>query len=556
MRFSALVRGSVLLATLAGCGERPPGDPMPTGGTAVVAVSRGATTLLPPLAAAALDFELGGALFLALNYAVWEDGALRFRASHPMALARGWSVSDDGTELVYHLDSRHRWSDGEPVDAGDVVFTYGLLRDPELGLPLSSTTERMDSVIARDDSTVVFFFEAPYPGMLFDTGVGIIPEHVYASVPAEELTGLPRFRAGASSMVVSGPFSLETWEPEDRIVLIRNVHSATPAGLDRVVIRIIPQEPTRIAELRSGGLDVAQLGSYREASRLAAESDVRLERTPQRGYDYIAWNPATVPAFADVAVREAMSLAIDRATILEALDMTEFAEPAHGPYGSLFPELSTGAPGGLSFDRSRASQLLRDAGWTDTDGDGVVDRDGIALRFELATEAGNDRREAAAQIIQAQLAEVGVEAEIRTQEFGSLLERVIQRDYEAALMGWQVGLDPDIAFFWYDPDSPFNVVGFDDPGVRTWIDSARAEATSEAALPYWKRAGDEIAADYPYAFLWFFDLLVAVGPRIDGVEEDVMGFAHGIEKWRLTAGAGDRADSRVDPVLQGGEGGG
>ncbi len=544
MRFSTLLYGSVVLAGLSGCGETQPADPPTTGGTAVVGVGRGATTLLPPLAAAALDFELAGSLFLALNYAVWEAGALRFPEAHPMALAHSWSVSSDGTELTYHLDTRHHWSDGEPVGADDVVFTYGILKNPELALPLSSTTERMDSVIARDDSTVVFFFDAPYPGMLFDTGVGVIPEHVYASVPAEELEGLPRFRDGASgSMVVSGPFTLQSWQPDDRIVLSRNARSATPARLDRVVIRIIPQEPTRIAELRSGGLDVAQLSSHREASRLAAETEVRLEPTPQRGYDYIAWNPTTVDAFGDVSVRAALSLAIDRATILEALDMTAFAEPAHGPYGSLFPDLTTRAPEGRPHDLVRARELLVEAGWADTDGDGVVDSNGTPFQFELATEAGNERREAAAQIIQAQLAEIGVRAEIRTQEFGSLLDRVIGRDYEAALMGWQVGLDPDIAFFWYDPNSPFNVVGFDNAEVRMWIDSARAQPTAEAALPHWKSAADAIAADYPYAFLWFFDLIVAVGPRIDGIEEDVMGFAHGLHGWGLTSGAEESTDS-------------
>ena len=202
---------SVLLAvaTVAACGEPEPAGRSATGGTAVVGVGRGATTLLPPLAAAALDFELAGSLYLALNFAVWEDGALRFPEGHPMALARGWTFSSDGSELTYHLDRRHRWSDGEPVIAEDVAFTYGLLRNPELALPLSSTTERMDSVIARDDSTVVFYFDAPYPGMLFDTGVGIIPAHVYASLPPAELTGLPRYQANDSAgLVVSGPFTV------------------------------------------------------------------------------------------------------------------------------------------------------------------------------------------------------------------------------------------------------------------------------------------------------------------------------------------------------------
>jgi peptide/nickel transport system substrate-binding protein len=523
------------LASLSGCGEAPPETP-PSGGTAVIGVGRGATTLLPPLAAAALDFELSGSLFLALNFAEWADGELRYPESHPMALAHSWEYSADGAALTYHMDSRHRWSDGTPVRAADVVFTYRLLQDPELGLPLSSTAARMDSVLALDDSTVTFFFDAPYPGMLFDTGIGIIPSHVYESIPAEELIGLPRVQErGASSLIVSGPFKLDRWQPADQIVLTRNPTSLTPALLDRVVVRIIPEEATRIAELRSGGLDVAQLGSYREATLLAADSDVRLERSPQRGFDYIAWNPATVPAFADRSVRAALSLSIDRATIIEALDMVGFAEPAFGPYGSLFAELETDPPGGSAYDPEAARQLLASAGWTDSDGDGIREKEGIPLRFRLATEAGNERREAAAQIIRAQLAEVGAEAQVRTQEFGSLLDRLLQRDYEAVLLGWQVGLDPDISFFWYDPDSPFNVVGFDQRAVRSSIDSARAQPTAAAAIPHWKRAGDLVAAEYPYAFLWFFDLIVAVGPRLGGVAPDAVGFLHGLTEWHLAS---------------------
>ena len=92
-------------------------------------------------------------------------------------------------------------------------------------------------------------------------------------------------------------------------------------------------------------------------------------------------------------------------------------------------------------------------------------------------------------------------------------------------------------------------MGFDNAGVREWIDSARAQSDAAGALPYWKRAGDAIAGQYPYAFLWFFDLIVAVGPRIEGVEADVVGFAHGLHRWGLAAGAGERTDSVVGSAL-------
>lgn len=534
------------VSVLLGCGgDRPeadetaPGPPV-RGGTARVGVSSGPTTLLPPLARAALDHELAGSLFLSLNHAEWHDGELVYSPGHPVTLSRNWQFGPDPGTLTYRLDTSRRWSDGRPVRAADVVFTYRLLQDPGLALPLSSATARLDSVRALDDSTVVFHFDARYPGMLFDSGMGIIPEHVYGRLPREELHGLPRFQEeGERGLVVSGPYRLERWDPTDRIVLARNPASGVSSVLDRVVIRILPDEQARVAELRSGGLDFVEVSSFREASRLETESRIRVLRVPQRGFDYIAWNPEGHPAFRDVRVRRALSLAIDREHILAALDMSGFAELAAGPYGSLFPHLAPEPTDRPAFDPERARRLLEEAGWRDTDGDGVREReDGVRLEFELATTAGNERRESAAQILQSRLADVGARARIRLQEFGALLERAMARRYEAVLLGWQVGLDPDISPFWYDPDGPFNLVGYDEPAARAAIDSARAQHTAELAASYWRLAAQRIAADHPYAFLWFFDLPVAVGPRLQDVEVDVTGFLGGMYRWWIPSQAG------------------
>jgi peptide/nickel transport system substrate-binding protein len=502
-----------------------------TGGIAVVGVTSGATTLLPPLAAAALDFELGANLFLALNFAVWESGHLEYPTSHPLALAKSWTLESGDASLTYVLDSSHRWSDGKPVRAADVVFTYGLLADTALALPLSSTTERLDSVVAVNDSTVTFHFDGAYPGMLFDTGVGIIPEHVYGAVPPERMRGMPEPESADGPLVVSGPFGLAEWQPTDRIVLERNAASALQPRLDRIVIRVLPDETARTAELRSGELDVVQIGSFRAAYRLSQEPGIQILRIEQRGFDYIAWNPEGHPAFADVRVRTALSLALDRSSMIEALDMSDYAEPAFGPYGSLFPHLATPSQDEPAHDPERAAALLEEAGWTDVDGDGVREKNGASLSFLLSTTAGSDRREGAVQIIQSQLAEVGVRAEVQVEEFRSLLGRAMAGEYEAALLGWQVGLDPDISMFWRDAESPFNLVGFANDDVSALIDSARGHATAESAAPFWRQAGEEIASEYPYAWLWFFDLPLAVGPRVRDVRVSVTGFGIGMSSW-------------------------
>jgi peptide/nickel transport system substrate-binding protein len=538
-----------------GCGEgrtaRTPasagaGAPTP-GGTAVVGVAAGGTTLLPPLAGAALDFELGTALFLGLNYASWRGGALDYEPGHSLGLARTWTLSPERAELTYQLDTRKRWSDGQPIRARDVVFTYGLLADTALALPLSSTTVHIDSVVAVDDSTVTFFFDHAYPGMLFDTGVGIIPEHVYGTLPRESMQGMaglePADAEGAAGLVVSGPFRLDTWRPTEMIGLARNDRSVTPALLDRLVVRVVPDEVTRAAELRVGSLDAAQLNSFRQAAALAREEGIRIQRAPQRGYDYIAWNPAAHSAFGDPVVRHALSLAIDRGALIRALDMVGYSEPAWGPYGSLFSTLQSEPPDDPMYDPAEARRLLESAGWVDADGDGVRERGAERFDFELTTSAGNERRESAVQIIERQLADVGVVARIRTEEFNALFGRAIGRDYSAVLLGWQVGLDPDIAIFWGDPSSPLNVVGYDDAETVALIDSAQAQATAAEAAPYWRRAGARVASDYPYAFLWYFDLPLGVGSRLQDVEVDASGFGHTMHRWWIPpASRRDRAD--------------
>ena len=519
-------RGGLGSAALVGADEPS------AGGTAVVGVAAGATTLLPPLAAAALDFELGGALFLGLNFATWVGGDLQYEPGHPLSLARDWALTPESATLTYHLDTRKRWSDGRPIRAGDVIFTYELLADTALALPLSSTAAHVDSVVAIDDSTVTFFFDRAYPGMLFDTGVGIIPEHVYGSLARAGMQGMPGLDPDdADGLVVSGPFRLQTWRPTELIVLASNPASITPALLDRLVFRLIPDEVARVTGFTAGDLDAAQINSFRQATGLRRQQGIRIHRAPQRGYDYIAWNPAAHSAFRDPLVRRALSLALDRGTLLRALDMAGYAEPAWGPYGSLFRQLTSDPPDDPMYDPEEARRTLDAAGWIDADGDGVREHGSERLEFELATASGNERREEAVEMIERQLADVGARARIRLEEFNSLLGRTIGRDYEAVLLGWQVGLDPDIEIFWGDPASPLNVVGYDDAQTRVFIDSAQASATATEAAPYWRRAAARIAVDHPYAFLWFFDLPIAAGPRLRGVEVGVTGFGQGMHLW-------------------------
>ena len=530
-----------LALLLAACGgesrpgeeSEPAGDgAREAGGSVAVGVASAPTSLLPPLSTSALDGELAAVLFLGLNWPEWGAGELTYVEGHPLALARSWEI--DGSTLTYHLDSGRTWSDGEPIRAADVAFTYQLLKRLQ-HMPMAIAAARVDSVVAADDSTAVFHFDAPYPGMLYDTGVGILPVHAYGGLTEDQLASVGR-SDDAPPLVPSGPFTVSRWGADQRIELVPNPRSAVQPLVERITFLPYPDPATRVVAVRAGELDMALVESYRDATALDAEEGTRVLRVPQRGYDYIAWNPARHPAFASRDVRRALSLVIDREAVIAALDMTGFAQKAYGPYGSLFETLAPPAPEGGDFDPAAAGELLDAAGWIDADGDGVREKDGQALAFELGVPADNDRRRDAAQLIQGQLAAAGVRADLASQEFNSLFARARARDYEAVFLGWQVGLDPDISFFWADPESPVNVTGYDGPEVRGHMEAALASATAPEAAPHWAEAAQLIAADYPYAFLWYFDFVWVAAERLQGVRVDAVGFLRNPHEWTVRDG--------------------
>ena len=215
--------------------------------------------------------------------------------------------------------------------------------------------------------------------------------------------------------------------------------------------------------------------------------------------------------------------------------MEGFARPAAGPYPQVFGDVvdPTLAPDPYLPDSARA--LLAAKGWSDSDGDGVLDREGDSFRFTLLTQAGNQRRESAAEIIQASYAEIGIAMQIRLVDFNTLLGLMFEeREFQAVLMGWQVALEPDylVGFFW-PPDHPFNITGYASAELDGVISAAESAATAQDAAPHWRDAARIIARDRPYAFLWFFDDALAVNQRVTDTRIDTYGFYQNLYQWKV-----------------------
>jgi len=431
-----------------------------------------------------------------------------------------------------------KWSDGQPITARDLVFTYELLRDPALGSPVAHYVENLRSIQAENDSTVLFQFTRRYPEMITHSALAPLPEHVFRGVKPADIRSHPAFLEPAGGkLVTSGPWVIGQWEKGQRVVLTPNPHFQPQPYLSSIVFRIIPEAITRLAEIQTGNVDMVIGVTFDQIPSLKAQAGDRLrfEREQRRFYDYVAYQPKGHPAFADPEVRRALSMAINVPGILQALQMQEYAEPAGGPYSPIFTDLydkSLTPP--VAFAAERAKQTLDARGWRDADGDGVREKDGRPLRFSLVTNAGNQRRADAAQIIQQQWKQIGVDAELRQLEFNTFQGGLIQQNYQAALGGWSVNLSPDLAGLWGE-GTPFNHTGYANPQVSGLIQQALAQPTDQAAAQYWKQAAGLIARDQPYTFLYYFDQVDAVSNRLRGTKIDTYGPYQNTWEWWIPA---------------------
>ncbi|HEU0013336.1 MAG TPA: ABC transporter substrate-binding protein [Longimicrobium sp.] len=551
-RVRAAARGALGLAALAlaACGGgddgreqgKAPRDGQPQrGGTAVIAEVTDIANPMPVTWHGGLDADMMDVMYMGLTAQRWGDGRLVFLHSDRNPYALSWHhefVGPDSTAIRYRMRSALKWSDGHPITAHDVVWTYAMYADTATASPRLENVALIDSVKAENDSTVVFHFKRRYPGMMFDSGLNIAPRHVYQGTPPAQLMQHPVF-SRMQDLVVSGPFKVGAYQSGTQLTLVPNPYFPVRPRLDRIVIRRIPETTTRFVELQNGTVDLARGAPFDVVAQLRrTRPDLGWERERLRYWEFVAFNRRTFPPFADREVRRALTLAVNIPEIRRSLRMEEFTTHAVGPYAPIFKDLYD--PRALPpppFDAQEAARILESRGWRDTDGDGIREKDGRPLRFTMITNQGNQRRADVATMLQRYWRAVGVDMRPRILEFGTFQELMIgKKEYEAALGSWGVQLTPDITPLWR-PDSPFNIVGFDDAQAQALMDQALAAPTEQEANPRWRAAAERIVQDHPYLWLYFYDNVTGRSARLRGVKVDSYGAYQNTWEWWVSGEA-------------------
>ena len=534
-----------LLTLAAACGERrtaektaarpdSAGTPEP-GGTAVIVELGDMEKPSPLVAQTSLDNDLYDVMYMGLTRGAWRDGRPVYLTSNdsPMALAYHWEYAGaDSTALRYRMRSGLRWSDGQPITAGDVVFTYAMLADSQAASPRQDDVAQIDSVRAENDSTVVFYFKRRYPEMLFASSIPIVPRHVYEPAGPAGIRGHPSLTDPVGHVVVSGPFTIGAWSRGSSITLVPNPNFSPKPHLERVVIRIVPEATTRLVELRNGTGDFVRSISFEQVPRLLVPgAGLHVEREQKRFWEFIAYNPAAHPAFADPQVRRALGMSLDVPGIIHALRMEGFTQQAAGPYAPIFRDLfDSTRMKPLPYDTAGAKRILDARGWRDADGDGIREKDGRPLRFTLLTNSGNSRRADVSQIIQQQWKRAGVDLRLQQMETNVFYGTLSEKKYDAALGGWGVALSADLSPFW-SAQSPFNVVSYQNADAQRLMQQALAQPTAEKANPLWRAAAERIVQDQPYTWLYYYDQVTVVRDRLKGVRVDSYGAYQNLWEW-------------------------
>lgn len=422
-------------------------------------------------------------------------------------LARSWTRRDSVT-LAFDLDPRARWQDGAPVTARDVVFTLERARNPAVAPRLAALLRYITSVTAEGERRVVFRFSRPYSEQLYDATFHVAP------LPAHLLDSMPAEAVGRSSFVAqpvgNGPYRLVRNVPGQFVELAANEQFFLgKPTLQRVIIRVASDPDARINLLLSGQADASEnvVPPLDNIRRIGADNTLRLVPVPSASVGFLLFNQKDPrdqsqphPILSDIRVRRAITLGLDRQLLVRAV-FGSYAEVPYGPVSQIL-WIRHGAPKAARQSVADATRLLDEAGWRDSDGDGIRERDGRPLTLGLSLPNTSAVRRQLALLVQEQLRQIGLSAELQLLEFPLWLERRSAGKFDIDFTGTVQDPTPSGLTQGWTCSGGTNVSKYCNPRVDSLLEAAVLGQGRGNAQQPWLAALQQIEADAPAAFLY------------------------------------------------------
>ncbi|HXV14948.1 MAG TPA: peptide-binding protein [Candidatus Krumholzibacteria bacterium] len=455
-------------------------------------------------------------------------------------------VSPDHLRVTVHLRDDIHWHDGVPITAHDVKFSLDKIQDPGIpALNKEAFFEKLDRLDVVDDRTLVFVWKEPFAPSLFAISqLWPIPKHVYGQ--GDFLT-----HASNRKPVGSGPFRFDEWRSGQYISLVRyDDYHGQKAYLDRVIFKVVEDDAVALNMLRTGELDEMRATQPQwERQMSEPEFVARYNKYdyyfPQ--YNYLAWNCESV-WFSDPRIRRAMTMLFDRESINTKI-YSGYARLVSGPfYINSWAYDKTIKP--YPYDPATAKRLLEEAGWTDSDNDGIRDKNGQKFEFELLHAHGSNTAAQLSQLFQEECGKTGIRVNIRQIEASTFFDRVDKSDFSAAILGWRLDLDPDVFDTFHSamtPPNGLNHVHYSNPHVDSLLVAGRSEFDQAKRQRIYHQVHRLIHEDQPYTFINTVPDKRPIAKRIHGVKFGWNGpydFWPGASYWWVDDAPGDAASAR------------
>lgn len=448
-------------------------------------------------------------------------------------IARDWVVSEDGLTITFNLREDVTFSDGEQLTADDVEFTYDFIFNDRIAAPhYRAYLEKIQSVTALSDYVVEFRFEEPYfNSMSLAAGFQVLARHFYEPY----LENPEQYNESRGLLFGTGPYRLANpreWTPDQGgVELERNPRYWAPiqSPFDSVVWRVIANSAARLTTFRNGEIDVygAQPREYQqllEDEELSQRTQNFEYLSPRASYSYIGWNQlrdGEPTRFADRRVRQAMSHLTDVEGIIEEIFLG-YAEPAISPFNPSTPQHDPSLET-YAYDPTQAAELLRQAGYEDRNGDGILeDEAGEPFRFSFLHFQDSEIGQRIALYLRDSYARVGIDMQPLPAEWPVMQDLVDRGEVDAVFMAWGGG---DVERDLYQVFHSSSAV----PGGSNWnsykssefdlvIEQARREMNEEVRLPLWREAERILYEDQPYTFMTRSMSLAFVDRRFENIE--------------------------------------
>lgn len=429
-----------------------------------------------------------------------------------------WQSSKDGLYDKVVMRDDLFWSDGKPITAHDVAYSFLVIMTNAVPIPaVRQGTAQLKWVEAYDDRTVVFFHKESLATNQQNINFPIIPKHAYENTIAADptLVRSPEHVKLENNPIVGGAYQIKSRSRGNEILLERRedyyMHNGKQVRdkpyFKTVRFRIIPDQTTALLSLKAADIDEMILSPEMWQTQTGNDE---YYRNNTKVYDtewtefHFLWNTQD-PRFADKRVRKALSYAFDHEELLDTL-LYGMCEPCTGPFHPTSKWAAKPAPQPFKQDLDKAEELLDEAGWGDSNGDGIRDKviDGRRVDFDFAVLTSNipDRIEIV-ELLAESLDRIGIKVRVTPMEFAALVDKMQKKDFQAAFGGWGSGTDPDTSENIFATGQNRNYGSYSNPEVDKLFVEGRRELDPEKRIAIYQKIHNILWEDQPYTWLYY-----------------------------------------------------